>query len=77
MVARGAPQGITEHTDTIFQMAMRAIEKEDEDTVEVKLKVNKELARNLFGHTHAVHLRESDTHAAHLRESDTNDDHRR
>jgi TetR/AcrR family fatty acid metabolism transcriptional regulator len=45
----GRPKGITEHTDTVFQMAMRAIEKEDEDTIEVKLKVSKELARNLFG----------------------------
>jgi hypothetical protein len=28
---------------------MRAVEKEDEDTIEVKLKMNRQLARNLFG----------------------------
>jgi len=64
----GRPKGIAEHTDTIFQMVMRAIEKEDDDTIEVKLKINRQLAHNLFGR--AAHLRESDEHAAHLRESD-------
>jgi TetR/AcrR family fatty acid metabolism transcriptional regulator len=62
----GRPKGIAEHTDTIFQMVMRAIEKEDDDTIEVKLKINRQLAKNLFGH--AVHLRESDGN---------NDDHRK
>jgi len=64
----GRPKGITEHTDTIFQMVMRAVEKEDDDTIEVKLKMNRQLAHNLFGH--AAHLRESDNQADHLRESD-------
>lgn len=50
----GRPKGIAEHTDTIFQMVMRAVEKEDEDTIEVKLKMNRQLARNLFG-THDDH----------------------
>ena len=60
----GRPKRIAEHTDTIFHMVMRAIEKEDEDTIEVKLKMNRHLASSLFGH------------AAHLRESDNNhDDH--
>lgn len=45
----GRPKGIAEHTDTIFQMAMRAIESENEDTVEVKVKMDRKLARNLFG----------------------------
>jgi TetR/AcrR family fatty acid metabolism transcriptional regulator len=54
----GRPKGIAEHTDTIFQMVMRAVEKEDDDTIEVKLKMNRQLAHNLFGH--AAHLRESD-----------------
>ena len=54
----GRPKGIADHTGTIFQMVMRAIEKEDDDTIEVKLKINRQLADNLFGQT--VHLRESD-----------------
>jgi len=56
----GRPKEIAEHTDAIFQMAMRAIEREDEDAIEVKLKIDRQLASNLFGH--ADHLRESDTH---------------
>jgi len=54
----GRPEEIAAHTDTIFQMVMRAVEKEDEDTIEVKLRMSRQLADNLFGH--AVHLRESD-----------------
>jgi TetR/AcrR family fatty acid metabolism transcriptional regulator len=64
----GRPKKIAEHTGAIFQMVMRAIEREDEDTIEVKLRMNRQLLRNFFDH--AVHLRESDTHAVHLRESD-------
>lgn len=45
----GRPKGIAEHTETIFQMAMRAIEKDDDETIEVKLKMNGALAHNLFG----------------------------
>ena len=54
----GRPKGIAEHTHAIFQMVMRAVEKEDDDTIEVKLKMNRQLANNLFGH--AAHLREND-----------------
>ena len=46
----GRPKTIADHTDTIFQMVMRAVEKEDEDTIEVKLKMNQQLARELLGH---------------------------
>ncbi len=45
----GRPKGIAEHTDTIFQTVMRAIEREDEDTIEIKLSMNRQLARDLFG----------------------------
>jgi TetR/AcrR family fatty acid metabolism transcriptional regulator len=45
----GRPKRIAEHTDTVFEMAMRAVEKKDENTIQVKLEMNKELARNLFG----------------------------
>ncbi|MGD8318395.1 MAG: TetR/AcrR family transcriptional regulator [Myxococcales bacterium] len=45
----GRPKGIAEHTDTIFHMVMRAIEREDDDTIEVKLKVSRHLARSLLG----------------------------
>lgn len=58
----GRPKGIAEHTDTIFHMVMRAIEKEDEDTIEIKLKMNRHLARNLFDQS------------ADLRESGSNND---
>ncbi len=58
----GRPKGIAEHTDTIFHMVMRAIEKEDEDTIEVKVKMNRCMASNLFGH------------GARSRKSDQNDD---
>ena len=47
----GRPKRIAEHTDTIFQMVMRAVEKEDENTIEVELTMNKDLARNLFRDT--------------------------
>lgn len=55
----GRPKTIAEQADTIFQMVMRAVEKDDEDAIEVKLKMNRELARNLFG-ADAAQLRESD-----------------
>jgi hypothetical protein len=45
----GRPKGIAEHTDTIFHMVMRAIERDDDDTIEVKLKVSRHLARSLLG----------------------------
>lgn len=45
----GRPKGITEHTDTIFHMVMRAVEKEDDDTIEVKLKINRQLAHRFLG----------------------------
>ena len=44
----GRPKGIADHTGTIFQMVMRAIEKDDDDTIEVKLKIDRQLAKNLF-----------------------------
>jgi TetR/AcrR family fatty acid metabolism transcriptional regulator len=62
----GRPKRIAEHTDTIFQMVMRAIEKEDDTAIEVKLKMSKGLARNLFAD--AVYRRESEK---------TNDDDQR
>ena len=51
----GRPKSIAQQTDTIFDMAMRAIEREDENTVELKLRLDKRLARNLL-----VHAGESD-----------------
>lgn len=45
----GRPKRIAEHTDTVFQMAMRAMEKEDDNTIEVKLRINKQLAQALLG----------------------------
>ena len=57
----GRPEEIAVHTDTIFQMVMRAVEKEDEDTIEVKLRSEQgNWHDNMFGSAHAVHLRESD-----------------
>ncbi len=81
----GRPKAIAKHTDAIFEMVMRAVESKDEDTIEVKLRMNRQLAHNLLGHalhsregdTNAVHLRESDTNAVHLHESDTNAVHLR
>ena len=55
----GRPETIAEHADTIFQMVMRAIEKEDENTIELKLKMSKDLAASLLG-AHAVHLHDGD-----------------
>jgi hypothetical protein len=46
----GRPKRLAEHTSTIFQMAMRAIRREDKDAIEVRLRMNEDLARNLFGH---------------------------
>lgn len=44
----GRPKAIAEHTETIFQMVMRAIERDDDDTIEVKLRMDKKLARSLL-----------------------------
>jgi len=44
----GRPKAIAEHTEMVFQMVMRAIEREDDDTIEVKLRVDKKLACSLF-----------------------------
>jgi TetR/AcrR family fatty acid metabolism transcriptional regulator len=45
----GRPKEIAKETDAIFEMVMRAVDKEDDDAIEVKLKVDRQLARDLFG----------------------------
>jgi len=44
----GRPKAIAEHTEMIFQLVMRAIERDDDDTIEVRLRMDKKLARSLL-----------------------------
>ena len=56
----GRPRSIAEHTDTVFQMLIRSIEKQDEDTIQVKLNIDRQWVRKLFGQD--TDSRESDHH---------------